>query len=128
MFYSCESDQIHDNYSDFSQADKNGLFDKGWIPPELVFNSMTDIYQRTNIDLNTCIFNYNLSKKDLIELKEKVKPISTKFNKLHRVQTSEDWIKSVNELDHYFIVKVEKSDTVFIAIDETNNKIYGWRK
>jgi hypothetical protein len=87
---------------------------------------MTDIYQRTNIDLNTCIFNYNLSKKDLIELKEKVEPISARFNKLHRVQTSEDWVKSVNGLKHYFNVGVGNSDTVFIAIDEINNKIYGW--
>jgi hypothetical protein len=126
LLYSCDFDQIENYYSDFSEANKDGFFNNGWIPPNLVFNSMTDIYQRTNIDLNTCIFNYNLSKKDLIELKEKVEPISARFNKLHRVQTSGDWVKSVNKLKHYFNVGVGKSDTVFIAIDEINNKIYGW--
>ena len=67
---SCDFDQITSEYSDFKTANQNGFFEKGWIPSDLVFNSMTNIYQRTNLDLNFCVFNYNLSKIDLEKLKE----------------------------------------------------------
>ena len=127
LFSACDFDQIEENYSDYYDADKNGLFKKGWIPSEIVFNSMTDIYQRTNLDLNSCVFNYFLSNKDIEDLKDKVEPTSIRFKKSHRVKTSSDWINSVNELRHYYINSANESDTVFLAIDEKNNKIYGWR-
>ncbi len=53
---SCNFDQIESKYSDFKSADKDGLFEKGWIPSDFIFNSMTNIYQRTNLDLNSCVF------------------------------------------------------------------------
>ena len=127
-FQSCNFDQVESEFSDFKTADKDGLFDKGWIPSDLVFNSMTNIYQRTNPDLNSCIFNYNLTKTDLEKLKLKVQPSSVRFKKLHRVRTSSDWIKSANQFNHYYYVRSSQTDTVYIAIDEKNSKIYGWRK
>lgn len=125
---SCNFDQVVSSYPDFKTADKNQLFDKGWIPSELVFPSMTDIYQRTNLDLNSCVFNYNLSNQDLNSLKEKVKPSALKFEKLHRLKISSDWINSVNESSQYYFNRPNENDTVYLAIDENNNKIYGWIK
>ena len=125
---SCNFDQVETKYSDFKSADKGGLFEKGWIPSELVFNSMTNIYQRTNLDLNSCVFNYDLTQTDLEKLKEKVKPSAIKFEKLHRMKISSDWIKLVNELNHYYFIQPNKNDTVYLAIDKNNNRIYGWRK
>ena len=125
---SCNYDQVENKYSDFKSADKNKLFEKGWIPDDLVFNSMTNIYQRTNLDLNSCVFNYDLAQTDLEKIKEKVKPSVIKFEKLHRMKISTDWIKSVNELNHYYFIRPNNYDTVYLAIDENNNKIYGWRK
>jgi hypothetical protein len=125
---SCDFDQVESKYSDFKAADKDGLFDKGWIPTDLVFYSMSNIYQRTNLDLNSCVFNYTLSKLDLNSLKEKIKPSSIKFEKLHRIEISSDWIKSVNKLNHYYFVCPSKIDTVYLAVDENNNRIYGWRE
>ena len=127
IFQSCNLDQVESEFPDFKTADKDGLFDKGWIPSALVFNSMTNIYQRTNIDLNSCVFNYNLTKTDLEKLKLEVQPSSVRFNKLHGVKTSTDWIKSANQFNHYYICS-SQTDTVYIAIDENNSKIYGWRK
>ena len=125
---SCNFDQIESKYSDFKSADKDGLFEKGWIPSDLVFNSMTNIYQRTNLDLNSCVFNYNLSQTDLEKLKEKVIPSSIRFEKIHGVKISSDWIKSVKELKHFYYISLGETDTVYFAIDDNNNRIYGWRK
>ena len=125
---SCNLDQVENKYSDFKSADKDGLFEKGWIPSDLVFNSMTNIYQRTNLDLNSCVFNYDLTQTDLEILKEKVKPSVIKFEKSHRMKISSDWIKLVNEFNHYSFVRPNRNDTVYLAIDENNNRIYGWRK
>lgn len=125
---SCNFDQIESKYSDFKSADKDGLFEKGWIPSDLIFNSMTNIYQRTNLDLNSCVFNYDLSKSDMETLKQKIKPSSQRFEKNHGVKISSDWIELVNELNHYCFVYPIKNDTVYLAIDENNNRIYGWRK
>jgi len=125
---SCNFDQVESKYSDFKSADKDRLFEKGWIPSDLVFNSMTNIYQRTNHDLNSCIFNYDLAQTDLEKLKEKVMQSTMKFEKLHSMKISSDWIKSVNGLNHYYFVRPNRNDTVYLAIDENNNRIYGWRK
>ncbi len=125
---SCNFDQIESKYSDFKSADKDGLFEKGWIPSDFIFNSMTNIYQRTNLDLNSCVFNYDLSKSDMETLKQKIKPSSQKIEKNHGVKISSDWIELVNELNHYYFVSPSKNDTVYLAIDENNNRIYGWRK
>ena len=89
---------------------------------------MTNIYQRTNLDLNSCIFSFNLSQPDLNSLKEKVKPSTIKFEKLHRIKISSDWIQSVNKLNHYYFVLPNKNDTIYIAIDDNKNENYGWRK
>lgn len=86
LLHSCDIDQVENNYSNFELAEKDGLFEKGWIPSEIVFTSMTEIYQRTNVDLNTCIFSYNLSKTDLEILKHKIIPIATQFEKPHRIR------------------------------------------
>ena len=125
---SCNFDQVESKYSDFKSADKDRLFEKGWIPSDFIFNSMTNIYHRTNLDLNSCVFNYDLSKSDMETLKQKIKPSSQKIEKNHGVKISSDWIELVNELNHYYFVSPSKNDTVYLAIDENNNRIYGWRK
>ena len=71
LFHSCDFDQVESKYADYSSAKKNNLFQKGWIPYDLAFKSMTDIYQRTNLDLNTCIFSFKLSKTDIEAVKKK---------------------------------------------------------
>ncbi len=82
-FNSCNYDQIESKYADFKSAKKGGLFEKGWIPSALVLQSMSDIYIQTNIDLNTCIFSYCLSKTDIEGLKNKIRPSKLKFINSH---------------------------------------------
>jgi hypothetical protein len=127
LLQSCGLDQVEDNYPDYQTANNNELFDKGWIPREIVFQSMTEIHQRTNIDLNSCYFHYQTSKEDIQVIKQRVIPIKMKFEKPRRIRISSKNIQRITGLNYYYIIS-EFNDTVFIAIDLERNKIYGWRK
>lgn len=126
LFYSCDLDQIENKYKDYNSAKMEGFFDKGWIPSEIIFTSMTDIYQRTNIDLNTCVFSYNLLGADIEKLVSKIQPIQTTYKKPSRIYVPNWWKNKVTTLKHYFIFDNKIQDTIYIAIDEQNNKIFGW--
>jgi hypothetical protein len=125
MINSC--DQVESKYSDYQEAKKEELFEKGWIPDKLTFASMTNIYQRTNIDLNTCFFQFNLSSIDIEIVKTSIQPTTIKFEQPRRINLPNKLKDQINKLDHYIIVN-ESSDTVFVAIDENENLIYGWRR
>ena len=124
---SCTFDQKEDKFSDFNSAYKEGLFEQGWIPSELALRSMTDIYQRTNLDLNTCVFSYNLSRADIEKIKHKILPIKAQFKKPRRIKIPSWWTESVDKLDYNIFMQTNKNDTIYLAIDDQNNKIYGWR-
>ena len=126
MINSC--DQVESKYSDYQEAKKDELFEKDWIPHKLTFASMTNIYQRTNIDLNTCFFQFNLSSTDIEKVKTSIQPTTIKFEQPRRINLSNKLKDQINKLDHYIIVNETSSDTVFVAIDEKENLIYGWRR
>ena len=126
ILISCNYDLVENKYSDFTSAKEKGLFEKGWIPKEFVFESMTEIYLLTNLDRNTCIFTFHITKYDLDRIKEIIQPIES-TETMKNVPQSKQWIESVEKLKHNFIVTNDKSDTVFIAIDSNNNKVFGWR-
>ena len=103
------------------------LFEKGWIPKDLAFQSMTEIYQRTNVDLNTCVFSYNLSETDINSVLGKVEPTNRIVEMPRRIDRPTWWTTAVNKLDHNVFVNADK-DSVFVAVDRKENKLYGWRK
>jgi hypothetical protein len=127
---SCYLDQVESEYEDYENASKDSLFDKGWIPRDLIFQSMTDIYQRTNLDINSCIFSFNLSELDVIKIKEKVIPTEKKIIKIQGIRIPNWWMQDVIKSNHYYyyIAEDKKEDTIYIAIDDKVSKIYGWRK
>lgn len=126
MLISCNYDQVENKFSNFKSAKEKGLFEKGWIPKEFVFESMTEIYLLTNLDRNTCIFTFRTTANDLIRVKEIILPIES-TESMNNVPQSKHWIESVEKLKHNFIVTNDNSDTVFIAIDYNNNRVFGWR-
>lgn len=127
LFHSCDFDQVESKYADYSSAKKNNLFQKGWIPYDLAFKSMTDIYQRTNLDLNTCIFSFKLSKTDIEAVKQKALPTKANIEKPIRIKFPSGWIETVNSLNQFIFISDNKSDSVHLAIDEQNGIVYGWR-
>ncbi len=122
----CFSDQIENVYADYHDAASEKLFEKDWIPNELVFESMTDIYQRTNLDVNTCIFSFELSQDDLKILKKKVSPAKNELKNVYGISTPSWWLKGWEGENQYVLNTNE--GTVQIAIDLKKNKIFGWRE
>jgi hypothetical protein len=126
MNISCNPDQVESKYSNFKSAAANGFFEKGWIPKELAVESMTEISLLTDLDRNTCIFTYLTTKKDMERIKTLIRPVKSKET-LKYVPQSKEWIESVKRLKHNFIVTNDKADTVFVAIDDSNKRVFGWR-
>ena len=111
---------------DYNCAAKEGLINQGWIPKEIIFESMTNIYQKSDIDINTCIFSYTLGQSDFDSLLLKIKKVDSK-----KVNTGfflpHWWMRKVRSLDHYSFFDNSTSDIVFIAIDRSQNRVFGWR-
>ena len=126
VLYSCLTNQVESKYSNFDSAQKEMLFGRGWIPSELVYESMEDIYQRTNVEKNTCIFSFNLSKKDLKLVLKKAESTSIKIDMPTGITRPIWWTKSISGLDQKFLVD-QDNIVVYLAIDEKENRIYGWR-
>ena len=127
MLFSCNLDQVENKYSNFKEAKENGVFEKGWIPKIFIVESMTEIYLLTNLDRNTCIFTYLTSENDLDRIKMLIQPLESK-NIIKNVPHSKQWIDSIEKLQHNFIITNDKTDTTFIAIDDKDNRVFGWRK
>jgi hypothetical protein len=118
-------DQVESKFPDYNSADKAGFFDRGWIPENLISNSMTNIYQKTNLDLNTCVFSYSLLEPDLIETLAKVQQTNQK--ELPRgINIPKWWVNKVTTLYHYSIFDSNTNDSIYIAIDKKDFKIFGW--
>jgi hypothetical protein len=125
MSISCNYDQVTSIYPDYDSAKKGGLINQRWIPTTLVFNSMTAIYLKTNLDLNTCIFSYKLQKSDFESITNLIQPMEDiAFAK--NIKPPNWWKEKVLTLEKYFILD-ETNDTVFIAVDNIDKKIFGWR-
>jgi hypothetical protein len=127
ILISCNLDQVESKYSDFKSADEKGLFEKGWIPKELVAESMTEIYLLTNLDRNTCVFTYLTTENDLERIKTIIQPLDSEET-MKYVPQSKELIISIEKLRQNFIVTNDKSDTIYIAIDDSINRVFGWRK
>jgi hypothetical protein len=127
LFQSCGLDLIESKYPDYYTAKNDGLINKGWIPDKIIFESMTNIYQKTDVDLNTCVFSYSLSKADLEMVINNIQLRQVQNKILPRINPPKWWIKKVTSLNHYYFVNDNNHDTIYIAIDKLDNKIFGWR-
>ena len=128
LLVACSFDQVEKRYPDFLSADKDGIFKKGWLPPDLTNKSMTDIYLRTNLDLNTCIFSYKLPKTDIEALTRSKQLTSINYESPSGIKIPKWWIDSVDKLECYFYKTSDRSDTVYVAFDRESNKVLGWIK
>jgi len=122
---SCNLDQVESKYADYEEATKDGFFVKGWIPENIIRESMTEIYVRNNLDLNTCIFSFKLSQTDLDSIKINLVKTETEFKMPRRIKTPKWWFESASVFNERFYTI--DTDTVFIAIDLETCIIYGWR-
>ena len=120
---SCDFDQIESRYENYKSAQQENLFSRGWIPNELVSESMTEIYVRSNVDINSCFFSYKLSDTDLNKVKKKLQLINPITPNPRRLKIPKQFEKQIKNLNQYFLLK---KDTVYVRIDEKRNHIFGW--
>lgn len=126
LLSSCDLDQKENRYIDYEKATEAYFWIKGWIPKILIKKSMTDIYVRNNLDLNTCIFSYKLAPSDIDSLQSYLLETDTEFKKPRRIKAPEWWIRNAQAIEKRYYI-MDNIDSVFIAIDFQNSKIYGWR-
>jgi hypothetical protein len=123
---SCNLDQIESSFPDYNSAHSAGLFNHSWIPQELIFKSMTDIHQKTDLDLNTCIFAYKLAGTDIDSLSKRI----FKTRGQNRIITNislPKWFNTKVHSSNWALYDKRESDTVFIIIDKSQSKVFGWR-
>lgn len=127
LISSCKLDLNTTKYPDYEHAKNGGVFDQGWIPSLVIYKSMTNIYQKTNSDLNTCIFSFKLPLSDLENLLTDIQ-LTGQSTPPTDINPPNWWTNKVEKLDHYTILDNNKGDTIWIAIDIKDNTVLGWRK
>lgn len=126
ILYSCDFDQVENQYSDYESANKDEFFEKGWIPKQIVYESMTGIYLKDNLDLNTFAFSYSASKKDLDSIKNQLTSKQIGFKNPARLSLPNWWTDKAKNMKFDLLKQTVRTDSIFIAIDFQENKIYGF--
>ena len=123
---SCSLDQVVSKYDDYESARNAGLFNKMWIPKELISESMSNIYLRTNLDMNTCIFSYSVSQQELERLDVYCKSISFEYLPPKGIKIPNWWSDIVLNQDSVIRLSTDLSYTTQIVIDRNTSRVYGW--
>lgn len=111
-------DQSTTKFKTYQQAQNAQLFDKGWIPNELVNENIEDIFLKNNLDLNTCIFSFKIkSLPGNLRLREN----EYKVESIQGIEIPAWWKKEVENCQVCDYV-----NNTAIAIDTVNYKLYGW--
>ena len=126
LLISCDFDQVENRYSDYESANKDEFFEKGWIPKQIVYESMTDIYLKDNLDLNTFAFSYSVAKTDLNSIKIQLISKQIDFKNPDRLSIPNWWTDKAKNMKFDLLKQNERTDSIFIAIDFQQNMIYGF--
>ena len=88
--------------------------------------STTELYSRTNLDVNTFMICYTVSRNDLDTIMIQLKKSTQKFQKPHGLETPDWWPENINELKIY---KFRPDTSIWtFSIDNDNRIIYSWGK
>ena len=123
---SCSLDQVVSKYDDYESARNAGLFNKMWIPKELISESMSNIYLRTNLDMNTCIFSYSVSHQELERLDASCKSILFEYLPPKGIKIPKWCSDIVLNQDSVIRLSTDLSYTTQIVIDRNTSTVYGW--
>ena len=127
LIVSCSLDQIEVHYPNYEEALADNLFNKGWIPEQIISSSMSEIYLRNNIDINTCIFSFVIQEQEIKALVGNLTPGCSDINNVKGINIPSTWKNKIPQLDQYNFFDYSTSDTIHLAIDNKENRIYGWR-
>lgn len=129
MLSSCIlSDQKESRFTNYQQAQESNFFEKGWIPSALIMPSMTNIYVKNNLDLNTYIFASTYTKEDLTLIKTYQTNVTLKTKDVNGISLPSWWKNETKEKAFYLITTKQGDDLIYIYIDNHKQKIYGFHK
>ena len=126
VFAISSCDQKSNYYKDYNSGQLDGLTEKGWIPNELCFESMQEIHLTTNMDLNTCVFDFTLNQQHFDAFLKKVE-MTNSAPILPRRISQPKWWSDISESHKTYIFIEPEVDTVFISFNNKTRKVYGWR-
>jgi hypothetical protein len=122
----CNLDQVDKHYSDNNAIISDDYDKKGWLPQQLILTSATDLYSRTNVDINSFLIRYSINRNDLDTIMIQLDSSGQKFQKPHGLIIPEWWSDNINELKTYKFRP--NTNTWTFAIDNKNLTIYCWGK
>ncbi|HET6559751.1 MAG TPA: hypothetical protein VFG54_20665 [Prolixibacteraceae bacterium] len=128
LIYSCDNDQVEKKYKDYNSAFNSGIFDAKWIPEELISKDMSNIYLRTNIDINTCFFAYSTKDSNVDSISRLLSSIKCHVKKPMGIDVPRELLTQAERLDFYLLKQKDMNDSVFIAVDKNAKMILGLRK
>lgn len=129
MLSSCIlSDQKESRFTNYQQAQESNFFEKGWIPSALIMPSMTNIYVKNNLDLNTYIFASTYTREDLTLIKTYQTNVTLKTKDINGISLPSWWKNETKEKAFYLITTKQGDDLIYIYIDNHKQKIYGFHK
>jgi len=117
-------DQVTSKYDTYEEASRNQLFEKGWIPLDLINSEMSEIFLRTNPDLNTFIFSFKTDA-NIIDNYNEGQIIS--IDEVRRINIPKWWKDEVEGM----VVRIyEPSEEVKLCLvyNYKTGKLYGWGK
>lgn len=124
FFVGCDLDVVNKFYNDFESLKEENYQIKGWLPNELCFNSLTNLYHRSDLDVNTFMLRFNLPPNDIALFKSLLSETDISFKKPHRLCIPKWWDDKV---DNFIKFEYKKNGYVYYyAIDDLNGIIYSW--
>ena len=125
FFLSCNFDQVTTEYINYKKAVESDFVAMNWIPYELQDSSMTNIYIRSNLNVNTYIFSFSTKQVPTnipLSLYQITKPLE-----IHGLEIPKWWNQSIlNKPTATF--PLNHMTTVSLVLDNKKGKIYGWKK
>ena len=125
--YGCHFEEITTRHSTYASAVDGNILRKGWIPEEIVFDSMTDIFLRTNPSTNEAIFYFKLSERHMLDLENILERDTIQTELKTRINTPRWWKRGIKEkMENRYKYK-DNTAVVYFYLNKDQKEIFGWR-
>jgi hypothetical protein len=123
---SCNLEQVDKYYADYESLISDNYQLKGWLPNEVILSSTTELYSRTNLDINSFLIRFSVNHNDYENIKSQLKRVNRNFVRPNGLKIPAWWSERINDFGKYKFEKDNISRT--FAIDNENLTIYCWGK
>lgn len=121
VFSGC-SDNMHSFYSSYADAQEDGVFDRGWLPPVLP-DTAYEITERHNLDTNRGTFNFKIDDSQIDAFIAQLEHLEDSMQD-NAIRSAPEEIKQLQDAE-FFSHSTEKTKFYFCVLRDTNT-VYGW--